>query len=289
MSQDSTPRNVGVPPWRAWARVVTSAALVALSFPLVFATLAAMIAGDARRLAFAASALTCFWSATALTWAGLVAEARYVTGTRLDLPAIRFKLLSAWITAAGTALAASAGGQTLADAAVLAAMAAGGYVCFYGRDLRPRRIDIAPVDGVDVATVRRQIEEGYGRLRRIETTARTFAVPEFGQRLHRITEIGRSILQEIERHPREAPRVRRFLNLYLDNTERVSSEYARTRARVAGAALDQSFRQLLVDMETSFAAQHRKLVERDVLSLDADIEVLNTRLKQEIAHLEARR
>jgi hypothetical protein len=34
-------------------------------------------------------------------------------------------------------------------------------------------------------------------------------------------------------------------------------------------------------METTFAEQHRRLIERDLLSLDAEIEVLNTRLTRE--------
>jgi 5-bromo-4-chloroindolyl phosphate hydrolysis protein len=278
-----------VPPWRAWARVAKSAALFVLSFPLVFATLAATIAADAGRLAVTTGALACFWLAGALAWAALSAEARYLVGTRLELPAIPLKLLSAVLTAGGAALAATAGGQTPVGASVLAAVAFAGHICFYGRDLRPRRIEIAPADGVDVTTLRRQIEEGYGRLRRIEATARTLALPELGQRLDRITAIGRGILREVERHPRDATRVRRFLNLYLDDAEKVTAEYARTHRRVPGAALEQTFRQLLIDMETTFAEQHRKLLERDVVSLDADIEVLDTRLKQEIAHLEARR
>lgn len=34
-------------------------------------------------------------------------------------------------------------------------------------------------------------------------------------------------------------------------------------------------------MEETFEAQHRKLLEHDVLSLDVEIEVLNDRLKRE--------
>jgi hypothetical protein len=34
-------------------------------------------------------------------------------------------------------------------------------------------------------------------------------------------------------------------------------------------------------MESTFAEQHRRLVDRDLLSLDVDIEVLNARLKGE--------
>jgi 5-bromo-4-chloroindolyl phosphate hydrolysis protein len=191
------------------------------------------------------------------------------------------KLLSAALTALGAALAAVAGGHTAASALVFASLGALGHVAFYGRDLRPPRIHVADVEGVDCAAVTLQLEQAYGRLRGIEGAARAIALPEFRDRLSRITGIGRSILGEIEQDPREAARARRFLNLYLDGAERVTVDYARTHRHVRNEPLEQNFRQLLVDMETLFAEQHRKLLDHDLLSLDVDIEVLNTRLKRE--------
>jgi 5-bromo-4-chloroindolyl phosphate hydrolysis protein len=140
---------------------------------------------------------------------------------------------------------------------------------------------VAAAQGIDRGAVTRQLEQAYGRLRGIEAAAREIAVPEFGERLSRITRIGRSILDEIERDPRDAARARRFLNLYLDSAERVTLEYARTHRQIRSRPLERNFRQLLVDMESTFTEQHRKLLESDMLSLDVDIEVLNARLKRE--------
>ena len=144
--------------------------------------------------------------------------------------------------------------------------------------------DAAPREGflrVDADTVTQQLKQAYGRLRGIEAAAHGIAVPEFRERLSRITGIGRTILAEIERDPREAPRARRFLNLYLDGAERITLDYARTHSQLRNQPLEQNFRNLLVDMEGTFAEQHKKLVERDLLSLDVDIEVLNARLKRD--------
>ena len=47
------------------------------------------------------------------------------------------------------------------------------------------------------------------------------------------------------------------------------------------APLEQNFRQLLIDMENTFEQQHQKLIEKDLTSLDVEIEVLNARLKRE--------
>jgi 5-bromo-4-chloroindolyl phosphate hydrolysis protein len=269
--------------FRAWASVARSAALFILPLPLVLAIVAAAIAGDADRLGLSAGALVSFWAAGVLTWRTLAVEARYSLGDRLDLPAFPTKLLMAPITAGGAALAATAGGQTAAGSLVFALLAAAGYLCFYGLDKRPRYIEVPATDGVDATTVRRQLEEGYQRLRRIEAAARTIAVPEFCRRLEGITAIGTKILEEIERDPRDASRARRFLNLYLDSAERVTRDYARTHREVNDPSLEQNFRQLLVEMETNFGEQHRKLLDHDVVSLDVDIEVLRTRLEREAA------
>jgi hypothetical protein len=268
--------------WRAWAAVPKTLALFVLPLPLLFAIAAAVIAGDGTRFGLTLGALACFWGAGAMTWGGLVAEARYRCGDRPDLPRVPVKLLGAAATGLGAAAAATAGGQPPLAAAIFGGIGVAGHLCFYGRDLRPRRFAIAPADGVDAAAVRQQLEDAYHRLRRIDAAARAITVREFCNRLDRITAIGRSILAHIEHDPRDASRARRFLNVYLDSTERITTQYAATHQQAHDAALEQNFRQLLVDMETSFGEQRRKLLEHDVLSLDVDIEVLNARLKREL-------
>jgi 5-bromo-4-chloroindolyl phosphate hydrolysis protein len=266
---------------RAWAAMAKATALFLLPLPLLLAAIASLVTGDLSRLGLASGGLACFWGAGMLSWRALRAEARYFLGERPDPPAVPLKLVSAVLTAVGAALAALAGGHAIASALVFALIGGAGYVAFYGRDERPRRISITVVPGVDRGAVTRQLKQAYGRLGGIEAAARDIAVPEFGERLGRITRIGRGILGEIERDPRDAVRARRFLSIYLDSAERVTLEYARTHRHIRNRPLEDNFRQLLVDMEKTFAEQHRKLLENDVLSLDVDIEVLNARLKRE--------
>jgi 5-bromo-4-chloroindolyl phosphate hydrolysis protein len=266
---------------RAWVPVLKAAALFVLPLPLLLAFVAALVAGDVGRLAAIGGSLACFAGAGVLTWRGLVAQARYFLGERLDPPAIPLKAVSAGLTALGTGLAAGAGGHGVAGIAVFAGLAAVGYFCFYGRDPQRRRVELPAVAGVDRDAVTAQLKQAYGRLQGIDAAARAIAVPEFVERLERIIRIGRQILAEIERDPRDAARARRFLNVYLDSAERVTAEYARTHRQIRNRPLEDNFRQLLVDMERTFADQHRKLLENDVMSLDVEIEVLSARLKRE--------
>lgn len=266
---------------RAWAPVTKAAALFLLPAPLSVAAIAALVTGDVGTLALTGGALGSFWGAGVLSWRALVAEARYYLGERPDPPALPLKLLGAIATTAGAGLAATAGGHDPAGALVFASLGGLGCRLFYGADLRPRRVRIAPAEGVDTDALLLQLKQAYGRLRGIEASARAIAVPEFGERLARITDIGYGVLQQLERHPRDAVRARRFLNLYLDSAERVTTEYARTHRQLRSRPLEDNFRQLLIDMEDTFADQQRKLLDRDALSLEVEIEVLNARLKRE--------
>jgi 5-bromo-4-chloroindolyl phosphate hydrolysis protein len=265
----------------AWAPVLKAAALFFLPMPLTIAVLLALISGDMTQLLTTSGALASLWTAGVLSWRALVGEARYLLGERTDPPALPMKAISTALTALGAGLAATAGGHGIVSAAVFAAFAGVGYRCFYGRDLKPHRVEVANFAGVDSAAVTAALKQAYGRLRGIETAARDIRVPEFGERLARIIDIGRGILQEIERDPRDASRARKFMNIYLDSAERVTTEYARTHRQLRSQPLEQNFRQLLVDMESTFDQQRTKLLEKDLTSLDVEIEVLNARLKRE--------
>ena len=232
------------------------------------------------RFGLSAGATASVWTAGALAWRGSSAEARYLLGERPDLPRIPFKLLSAAMTAGGAALAAFAADHTFAATLVFGGLGAGGHLAFFGRDLRLPRIRIATVDGVDAGHVRRQLERAHGRLRRIESAGRSLAVVEFRERLVRVAGIGRDVLEQIERDPRDAIRARRFLNLYLESAEQIALEYARTNGRLREPQIEERFRRLLGEMERTFAEQQRRLTEHDLLSLDVDMEVLDARLKQ---------
>lgn len=266
---------------RARMAVAKSAALFVLPVPLLFASIAALVADDMGRLALDGAALACFWGAGALVWRGSLEEMRYTLGEQPDLDRIPRKLLSSIATAIGAALTGVAGGHALIGVIVFALVALIGHVCFFGRDLRIPRVTVTAVDGVDVTSVTDQLEQAQQRLRRIDAAAKAIAIPEFTARLTRITTVGRDILAKIARDPRDAARARRFLHLYLDSTERVAEEYARTHHGVRTQGLEDNFRQLLIEMENTFTEQHRRLLESDAVSLDVEIEVLNARLKRE--------
>ena len=161
--------------------------------------------------------------------------------------------MGALLTAGGAALAALTANHSVIGAATFATLGGVGHLCFYGLDMRVRRVTVTPVDGLDVASIADQLEQAHLRLRRIDAAANAIAVPEFRSRLARITAAGRDILAEIARDPGKASRARRFLNLFLDSTERVTAEYARTHSGIRSRPLEENFRKLLLDMRPLIA------------------------------------
>ncbi len=269
----------------ARAALAKPAVLFLLPLPLLIAIVASLVAGDAYRLALTGGALTSFWTAGVLATRGIAEEVRHRLGERL-LPAVfPWKRLSVLPTALGSGLAATAGGHDLPAVFAFALLAGLGHLAFIGTDPSRRRIEVQPMDGVDTAAVERQLEQGHARIRGLLGAGTTMELPEFRERVSRSARIGEAVLVEIERNPAVAPRARRFLNLYLDDAARVAAEYSRMqvgrRARSDRGPLEQNFRRLLVEMENTFSEQHRLVLERKELLLDADIEVLNTRMSQE--------
>jgi len=266
---------------RAGLTVLKAAALLVLPLPLLIVIAAALIGENTRTLTLAAAALASFWGAGVLTWRGLTTEMRYTLGDQIALAWMPRKLSGALLTSLGAGLAALTAGHSPIGSLVFGALGGAGHLCFYGLDMRAGRLAVTKVEGLDVTSIGDQLEQAHLRLRRIDAASRAIAVPEFRVRLARITSVGREILAEIARDPHKAVRARRFLNLFLDSTERVTGEYARTHTGLRSRPLEDNFRTLLVDMERTFSEQHHTLLESDVVALDVEMAVLDARLKQD--------
>ena len=85
----------------------------------------------------------------------------------------------------------------------------------------------------------------------------------------------------VEENPRDLRRARKFLNVYLTGAQRVSEGYARTHRRAGSEELESDFRDVLSTIENVFEEQRRKLLAKDALDVDVQIEVLARQLERE--------
>lgn len=125
------------------------------------------------------------------------------------------------------------------------------------------------------------IAESRTMIRRIEQAGGQIHNSEFKDRIERICKVADSILSEIEAHPREIRKARKFLSVYLDGVMQVTEGYAKTHRHIQSGQLTQNFRNVLETIETTFLEQQQKLFEDDLFDLDVKIEVLTAQLKRE--------
>ncbi len=158
-----------------------------------------------------------------------------------------------------------------------------GVFLAFGPDPRGAK-GIAADAGVSAAELSSALGEARAKLMAIEAGAKRIAgatAYALREKLRNVVGAANKVLLQIEEDPRDLRRARKFLNVYLDGAQRVTETYAATSARASSPEMEARFAALLDDMEKTFTEQHAKLLENDTLDLDAEIEVLKTRLTRE--------
>jgi 5-bromo-4-chloroindolyl phosphate hydrolysis protein len=267
--------------WRRTSIGVRGALLYLLPSPLAPTALIALAQGDFNAAMAAAGCLLSLFAGAHLNRRGIREELigparRYTRPVRIP-----YKYLAAALVGLGTAVAAFAlVGQGLAVSLTFGLLALAGYHLTYRLPPLRRLLPQTRYETADKA-LRRVLEQAERRLLAIEVVADKVANQELSERLRRITEHGRAILDLIAERPAERFRARKFLNVYLEGAERVATRYAKTHRLARTQVLEQNFRRVLAQIEAVFERERSQLHEHDVLDLDIQIEVLRKQLERE--------
>ena len=203
-------------------------------------------------------------------------QQRFQTNTRWPL-----KTMAGVSVALATALTAWAGaGHSMPIALAFGSGAFAAFILLYGLD--PRRKAVVVENGhSNVKRVTDALQQAEQKIMGIEQASSRINQPELNQRLTRIIALARDILAEIARDPRDFRRASKFLNTYLDGTERVVTGFAETHTHHRDQILAINFRRVLVTIEEVFGQQYQRLLENDLRDLDVNMEVLESQLKRE--------
>ncbi len=163
---------------------------------------------------------------------------------------------------------------------VFSGFAALGYYLFYGLDPRGEKIS-ERLGGYSTEELVAILREAEDKIIDIEHQRLKLGEGELNERLGRITNLARQVLEILEKKPRELRRARRFLNVYLDGAQRVTRDYARVHDKTDADFLDRNFRDVLKTIEETFESQRETLLRDDVLDLDIQIEVLKKQLEED--------
>ena len=159
------------------------------------------------------------------------------------------------------------------------AVVLGSYL-YYGFDPARNDPQVAAV-GITTEELIELLDEADGRINAIETAGKDIRNAEFRDRLRRIASEARVILDTIEEDPTDARRARKFLKVYLDGAQQVTTGYARAHKNDDSPALEDNFRRVLTTIETVISEQQAKLRENNASDLDVQIEVLQMQLEKE--------
>lgn len=253
-----------------------------LPLPLLLAALLRLAGGHWMLALMLGGAFTLCMVAANLSRRGMTIESQALRRKLVRRSStVPYKMFAALLMGAGVALAAWSGAQEGIITSVLyGAFAILGYYLRYGFDPARSAPEIAAV-GVTAEEVLDVLEEAEGRIDAIEASARQLKQPELRQRLRRIVDGVRELLDIIENNPSDLRRARKFLKVYLDGAQQVVAGYARTHRLGDDANLDDNFRRVLDTIESVIEEQRSKLLEHNLDDLDIKIEVLQMQLEKE--------
>ncbi|MGV6876688.1 5-bromo-4-chloroindolyl phosphate hydrolysis family protein [Pseudochelatococcus sp. B33] len=127
------------------------------------------------------------------------------------------------------------------------------------------------------------IKDGDAHVRRLRGLARDMPGHEMTERLSHLAETGARILSHIEKNPRKAPSVGRFVSYYLPQTVRIAEGYLivhgqsrpdPNRLRELSSVVDR--------LDTVFDQYAETLVETELSALDVQLRLIDASLKQDI-------
>ncbi len=237
-------------------------------------------AGSPGELALGLGAFALMMLAAWLTREGILAQEAFEARAAARRPAFPRKILGALAMGAGLGLATVLAGQGPAAAAGLGVIAALLHLASFGPD--PLRDKGLPgIDAFQSGRVASVVEEGERHLAAMREAIARSGERTLEARVDRFAATARALFCSVEAAPGDLTAARRYLGVYLmgarDATARFADIWARSRDPQALA----DYTALLDDLEGSFAARSRALLESGRSDLDVEIAVLRERLKRE--------
>ncbi len=264
-----------------WVSTSSGTLLYVIPVFLIFATIKAFVNGNLLGIIVNAGGYAAYLLAAQLLRRGLQAEIVYRDKRVAAAPKWPLKNLAALTVALTTFSVSWLGAHNLFMVSV--AFGAGallGMMLCFGIDPRAKKMILGD-HGYSIEEITNTIESAENVILSIENANNRIRNLEFNNRIDRICETARNILDELEANPGAIRRTRKFLLVYLESTNKVTNGYADTHLQVDIPELEQNFRDLLDNIESVFKEQKDKLLQEDLFDLDVQMEVLAKQLKHE--------
>lgn len=235
-------------------------------------------AGGALNMAADLVALALLWAANWLVGEGLRAEAAYDARKVARRPAIPRKLFASALTGLGVGLAAWQPEAGLLASLIFGVTAAVLHGVAFGPD--PLRDKVGEA-GTGDARVLRAVDEAERLLDEMRGAIAPSGDAELVRRVERFRATARALFREVEEDPRDLSGVRRYLGVYLVGARDATARFVDVWRREHDPQARADYIALLEDLDQTFAARTRRLIEDVRTDLDVEIGVLRDRLGRE--------
>ena len=141
------------------------------------------------------------------------------------------------------------------------------------------------IPGVSREMIGTALREGQEKLSELRGLSPRISDRSIRSKFDAIVAAAESILNDLKKNPRDIRAARQFLTYYLDATIKIVSRYADlSEKNLPSAEIQDSLRKAesMLDMiHAAFEKQHARLLENDVLDLDAEMALLKQTIQME--------
>ena len=213
---------------------------------------------------------------------GIRAKAEYDARKVAKPPAIPRKIFAAGLVGIGTAIAAYSGMTALQpiSAALVGLVASAAHLFAFGIDPM-RKKGLTGQDEYATERAMSAIERAEVTVRQTLDAAKRIGDRQLEGRVERLMASAREVFARVEEDPRDLPRARKFMTVYLAGARDATAKFADIWSRSRDADARAKYESLLSDLEANFANKREQLLLDDRTDLDVEIEVLQDRLQRE--------
>lgn len=258
------------------------ALLYILPFPIFIALFFALLNGDFMGIITNGVAFATFMLTASIARRGFLIEREYNKSVLAKAPKMKYKTIAAVMLTVGlffTSYFATTNGLFLSI--LLALVAFIGYYLYYGLDPSADKVGELNL-GVSAEEVIAITGAAKKRIEHIKSIQYKINDPEVSQRLEKIIKETTEVIENVEQNPNDLSRARKFFNVYLHRTEKITEAY---NMNLQNDNIDEKMKtnylHLLETVEGTIVDQKARLNEDDITSLDVQIEALTKQLKIE--------
>ena len=147
-----------------------------------------------------------------------------------------------------------------------------------------RSIDVA-IPGVSREMITTALHEGEQKVAELKALSPRLSDGSVRARFDAIVAAAGSILEDLRKNPKDIRAARQFLTYYLETTIKIVTRYADlAEKKLDSADIQESLRKVeaMLDMiRAAFEKQHARLLEDDVMDLDAEMSLLQQTIQME--------